>query len=654
MAGHSGYKRENTLVKAASRERQRLPKDREKRVQLVTRLVTHASPCSQALYKESLGTLSPSSKRKLNFIQSAASSLQSGKLGRSKTAQTVRHATLLSMREGMVKGTVRQIRHSYGVGYKSWKKLKSATSLVELQRRKTRKDAIQSPLKAAVKGFYARADISKPLPTSKGTKRTRDGQIISRSVLEKSINDAYDQFKQENGRAVISRSAFAKLRPRHVLPSTSSHRRDCLCEKCENFNLKLEACRVTAAKSGITLVLGNKHQVTDSCLCLREADGYNKRKCLMQECRDCGVKNLQEKLNPISDQPGPFRVKVWEYVKDTVTNKPKMTRVEKQLSGKDLVDGLVDDYVGKKKGKVNKNLNFAKHLFDASWQAKQYSSVSAKPPPGTVVLCQDYAENFACRYQNEVQGAYFNIPAVTLHGTVANYICQEEDCELVVEHSLLAISSDRKHDASGVAHYTNLAMGVLQDREQHFEKVIIFSDGAPGQYKNKNCLTDMSFGECDWGVKCAERHFFGTRHGKGPCDREFGTVKRSLRLLVAGGHDLTCGEDVYRVAVANLTRSGRVHFKRNFFWVGHNDIPRDRERLKDLNTLEDTKLQHSFRMVCGLTIQYRERSCFCSKCQEGDKCQYFSLTTEWRQWTFRGYGPPMLPQIEQVSSYIFF
>ena len=62
--------------------------------------------------------------------------------------------------------------------------------------------------------------------------------------------------------------------------------------------------------------------------------------------------------------------------------------------------------------------------------------------------------------------------------------------------------------------------------------MVLFSDGALTQYKDKSVFSDLSHVFMDFGVD-AERHFFWT---KGPCDREFGTLKKESRLGVQDLH----------------------------------------------------------------------------------------------------------------------
>ena len=100
----------------------------------------------------------------------------------------------------------------------------------------------------------------------------------------------------------------------------------------------------------------------------------------------------------------------------------------------------------------------------------------------------------------------------------------------MTSEAFIFVSDDTKHDSHTVQHFDGIMMKHLN--EQHttpFQKVIFFSDGVPAQYKNKTAFADLSCTEEDFGDS-AERHFFGTRHGKGHCDRELGTLKKAVKM----------------------------------------------------------------------------------------------------------------------------
>ena len=65
------------------------------------------------------------------------------------------------------------------------------------------------------------------------------------------------------------------------------------------------------------------------------------------------------------------------------------------------------------------------HLFRADWQHHQSEQLRKKTPfpANTVSMVLDFAENYICTYQNEVQAAHWHKSAVTLHPIVCYYAC---------------------------------------------------------------------------------------------------------------------------------------------------------------------------------------------------------------------------------------
>lgn len=96
----------------------------------------------------------------------------------------------------------------------------------------------------------------------------------------------------------------------------------------------------------------------------------------------------------------------------------------------------------------------------------------------------------------------------------------------------------------------------------------------------QNIFADASFAVEDTGIM-TEKHFFGTRHGKGPCDAEIGVVKcvaflaiRWRRRVIANAQDLLCFGKQF------LTRPKQqylhCHIWHMFVHVGSGDVNRCR------------------------------------------------------------------------------
>ncbi|VDI13633.1 Hypothetical predicted protein [Mytilus galloprovincialis] len=86
---------------------------------------------------------------------------------------------------------------------------------------------------------------------------------------------------------------------------------------------------------------------------------------------------------------------------------------------------------------------FAKHIFDAKWQAQQFKKITMAVPEKWAVMCLDFAENFTCLWQDEVQGAHWSYDQVTLHPIVSYYNCPKENCKNIVEESIMFIERNR-------------------------------------------------------------------------------------------------------------------------------------------------------------------------------------------------------------------
>ncbi|PJE77756.1 hypothetical protein CI610_03318 [invertebrate metagenome] len=176
----------------------------------------------------------------------------------------------------------------------------------------------------------------------------------------------------------------------------------------------------------------------------------------------------------------------------------------------------------------------AQHLFVAAWQQDQFSKLRKKISEGYVLLNMDFSENFACISQNEIQSAHWWHEQVTIHPIVALYRCLKAGCDKTVVESLIFISENKQHDAHAVMKFVKIANKHLTEQQGLvINKEIQMSDGCSAQYKSRQPLTDLSYSILDFGFP-SERHFFGSRHGKGPSDGAGAVVKSFVRRGVLG------------------------------------------------------------------------------------------------------------------------
>ncbi len=86
---------------------------------------------------------------------------------------------------------------------------------------------------------------------------------------------------------------------------------------------------------------------------------------------------------------------------------------------------------------------FVEHLFNKDWQNRAEELImklKADEVPGVY----DFAENFKCAHQREVQSAYYSHDSATLHPVVLYYNCL--NCLKTVRESIVLMSDDLTHD----------------------------------------------------------------------------------------------------------------------------------------------------------------------------------------------------------------
>lgn len=173
----------------------------------------------------------------------------------------------------------------------------------------------------------------------------------------------------------------------------------------------------------------------------------------------------------------------------------------------------------------------------------------------------DFAENFLCKYQNEVQSVYWSYNQVTVHPCVLHYACP--DCSKQVTDYVIFFSDDLKHDPHIVKRIQAETIQHLKTSVTGLEKVVIFSD--PTHYKSK--LPFHHLGSENWGVDL-ERCFFGSRHGKSECDAA-GSIKRVIEDDILTGATIQNASDMYQYCTEHHTLPEELnesccHTKRSF------------------------------------------------------------------------------------------
>lgn len=73
------------------------------------------------------------------------------------------------------------------------------------------------------------------------------------------------------------------------------------------------------------------------------------------------------------------------------------------------------------------------HVFRAEWQHEMMKQCQDSLKPGQVMTVMDSSENYNCKFQSEVQNAFFDKNQVTVHPLMAYYLQNQS----IVKHSMI-------------------------------------------------------------------------------------------------------------------------------------------------------------------------------------------------------------------------
>lgn len=144
--------------------------------------------------------------------------------------------------------TIDDVYHHTGCSYnmaKDANKLKSRQGAFSVPPPKHGKP-LDANIVDAVKRFYQSEDHTRPSPRMHDVVRFRDetgqSKTAPKLMLMVNLKDLYYSFKQKHPEMKISKSKFAKLRPRNCIwPGIRGFHVTCCCEMHQNFEFLLEA-----------------------------------------------------------------------------------------------------------------------------------------------------------------------------------------------------------------------------------------------------------------------------------------------------------------------------------------------------------------------------------------------------------------------------
>ncbi|XP_033630608.1 uncharacterized protein LOC117292604 [Asterias rubens] len=447
---------------------------------------------------------------------------------------------------------------------------------------------------------------SNPLPDKKFVSKKT---YKPRHLMESTVADLYHKYKKMHPDQPVSAGIFYSLRPKNVKTKAQAKYVGCLCEYCENINLKIEA--VNSIHKG---TFKDGYDVIRTTMCPKPPGcDFNHPSCITRKCTKCGVDKMDQRLHPILADPNKsIKWKRWTMVTTTCFTKKGTKQVKKRKPIE--MKGTAMDLVTELKTEIHP---FSEHLFNKDWQNNQQKNLLNNIHMDEVLGVYDFAENFKCEHQREVQSAYYAQDSATVHPVVTYYSCPK--CLKSVRESIIIISDDLNHDYHLVnTFHRKVTNHLTATRGLMITKFYRFSDGCSCQYKSKGPISDISYGREDFG-HTIHHNYSGTRHGKGASDGESGVVKRKAAEAVkAGTAIISTPKQLYDYLEGNVTKDATedqccTSFRRSVLFVKHEEVLRKRQD-RAIRTVPGTRKFHSIKSVKGGRVATRNLSCFCDSC----------------------------------------
>ena len=183
---------------------------------------------------------------------------------------------------------------------------------------------------------------------------------------------------------------------------------------------------------------------------------------------------------------------------------------------------------------------------------------------------------------------------------------------------IIVVSDNMTHDAKAVKEYTSEVLKFLDvNRGVTVNKVIQFSDGCASQYKSKLPFQHIS----EMGMPVT-RNFFGSRHGKGPCDGIAAVIKTAATRAVKSGRAVIDTPDAFFNYMDNyMSRYDHTHSTshRAFLFVSKKSTSMQTQDAVHLKTVDGTQHLHSVcSTLCPGEVKVRVLACYCYSCTHDD------------------------------------
>lgn len=244
------------------------------------------------------------------------------------------------------------------------------------------------------RAYYEKDEISRVDPTFKNAKTSRSGEIQSRRHILYTVREPYSLFKEDNPEMTMGKSTFATLRPKHVKPYRDIPQNVCLYKYHENIESLISKLKVMKLPS---FPQSMEEFLKETRCNLAE---FN---CMSSNCSICSKQfeeffDLTRFAEKITDSI--------EYVQWQFVNKHF-----EQVEVKTNIQGALEEL-------RSQATPFYLHVFCQKTSQSHFRQMMESSSAEKVVLQVDFAENYTCLYQNEIQSAHWSNPQVSLFTAV--------------------------------------------------------------------------------------------------------------------------------------------------------------------------------------------------------------------------------------------
>ena len=309
----------------------------------------------------------------------------------------------------------------------------------------------------------------------------------------------------------IGLSKFCSLRPVNVLLSSAMPRDVCLCQYHENIRMLYECI----AKE-VTTLPPYSETLVDNFVCDSTSEF-----CMSGKCSKCSSEWLLDatKDAPLHEETSWCQ---WERVTQTLPGKGGKGQRQVKKVVKVLKEGTIEEAIV---SLMEKMPHFLQHVLVQRKQTKFFQDKVQHLKANEAVVQIDFAENYTCFQQDEVQAAHWSQDQVTLFPVV---IWTKTEENKIITSSHVIVSDDHSHEKNSVAVFMDTVLRTfVKEKYPNVKVVHIFSDGPSSQFKNKYIVQLLQSFQTKLGGRILW-HYFATSHGKGAVDGIGGTVKRTV------------------------------------------------------------------------------------------------------------------------------